>query len=255
MPSIESAASSAIELAVSMLAEGPQGSRVWKSDRDFADAADFAIEDAVRRLLAAKTPGIGFLGEERGRSGREDLYWCLDPIDGTANYTRSIPNHGISLALIEDGVPTGGIIALPAFGERYTVFDGDARLNGAKIATSDTTTLAASIVTFGDFASGTGSGLKNERRLAMLGALADRVARVRMLGSAATDLAWLASGRVDAVVIDANRTWDVAAGIALAEAAGAVVTHLDGRPYTLDGPDLLAATPQVHDLLISVVRS
>ena len=255
MSSIEHVASSAIDLAVSMLNNGPQGSRVWKSDRDFADAADFAIEDAVRSLLSTESPDMGFLGEERGRSGPEDRYWCLDPIDGTVNYTRSIPNHGVSLALIEDGIPIGGIIALPAFGERYTAFGGIARLNGVEVAASTTATLAESVVTVGDFATGPGSVLKNERRLTMLGSLADSVGRVRMLGSAATDLAWLAAGRIDAVIIDANKTWDVAAGIALVRAAGAVVTHLDGHPYTLDGPNLLAAAPQVRDAIFSVVGS
>lgn len=74
-----------------------------------------------------------------------------------------------------------------------------------------------------------------------------------MLGSAATDLAWWADGRLDAVIIDANRAWDVAAGIALSVAAGATVTHLDGSAYTLDGPDVLAAAPSIHECVVSLL--
>ncbi|MFE4465684.1 inositol monophosphatase family protein [Oerskovia sp. NPDC056781] len=110
------------------------------------------------------------------------------------------------------------------------------------------------IVSFGDFASGPSSDEKNARRLALLRKLAASVGRVRMLGSAATDLAWLAAGRLDAVVIDANRAWDDTAGIAISVAAGATVTHLDGSAYTLDGPDVLAATPSVHDCVVTILE-
>jgi myo-inositol-1(or 4)-monophosphatase len=89
----------------------------------------------------------------------------------------------------------------------------------------------------------------------MLGQLGAAVGRVRMLGSAATDLAWPAAGRLDAVVIDANHPWDVAAGVALARVAGAVVTHIDGSPYTLSGHDLLATTPHVHDATVAALAS
>lgn len=249
----ERAADSAIDLALSFLGEGETGERVYKTDRDFATATDFAIEDAVRELLARETPDIGFLGEERGHTGDREQYWCLDPIDGTTNFARGLPNYGVSLALIEDGAPVFGSIALPAHGERYVTRAGVALLNERPIRVADTASLRDAIVSFGDFATGPGSQLKNARRLAMLDNLATSVGRVRMLGSAATDLAWLAAGRVDAVVIDANRAWDVAAGIALAYGAGAVVTHVDGGPYSIAGRDLLVAAPGVHSTAVATL--
>lgn len=254
MPSpTEQAANAAIDLALSLLHDGGTGDRVYKTDRDFATSTDFAIEDAVRELLARETPAFGFLGEERGHTGNRDRYSCLDPIDGTTNSTRGLPNHGVSLALIEDQTPAFGRIALPAHGEHYITHDGTAHLNGRPIHVSDTAELRDSIVSMGDFATSADRAKKNRRRLAMLGALGASVGRVRMFGSAATDLAWLAVGRLDAIIIDANRTWDVAAGIALARAAGAVVTHLDGSPYDIDGPNVLAATPCVHGSLVALL--
>ena len=249
----ERAADSAIDLALSFLGEGETGERVYKTDRDFATATDFAIEDAVRELLARETPDIGFLGEERGHTGDHERYWCLDPIDGTTNFSRGLPNYGVSLALIEAGVPVFGTIALPAHSERYVTRDGVALLNERPIRVAETANLDDAIVSFGDFATGAGSDEKNARRLAMLGSLAASVGRVRMLGSAATDLAWLAAGRLDAVVIDANRTWDFAAGIALARAVGAVVSHIDGRSYSIAGRDLLVAGPGLHSALVDAL--
>lgn len=114
----ERAADAAIDLALSLLGEGEAGQRVYKTERDFATATDFAIEDAVRELLARKTPDIGFLGEERGHTGDREKYWCLDLIGGITNFSRGLPNYGVSLALIEDAVPTFGTIVLPAHGER-----------------------------------------------------------------------------------------------------------------------------------------
>ncbi|HEY9424752.1 MAG TPA: inositol monophosphatase family protein [Microterricola sp.] len=251
----ERAADAAIDLALSLLGEGEAGERVYKTDRDFATATDFAIEDAVRELLARETPDIGFLGEERGHTGDRERYWCLDPIDGTTNFSRGLPNYGVSLALIEDGRQAFGTIALPAHGERYVTRDGSAQLNERPIRVADTSNLRDAIVSFGDFATGAGSDAKNARRLTMLGSLAASVGRVRMLGSAATDLAWLAAGRLDAVVIDANRSWDVAAGIALARAAGAVISQIDGTRYALEGRDLLAAVPAVHASMIVTLAS
>lgn len=249
----ERAADAAIDLALSLLGEGETGERVYKTDRDFATATDFAIEDAVRELLARETPDIGFLGEERGHTGDREQYWCLDPIDGTTNFSRGLPNYGVSLALIEASVPVFGTIALPAHSERYVTRDGVALLNERSIRVADTASLRDAIVSFGDFASGPASEVKNARRLAMLDNLATSVGRVRMLGSAATDLAWLSAGRIDAVVIDANRTWDVAAGIALARTVGAIVSHIDGTSYTIAGRDLLVAGPGLHSALVDTL--
>lgn len=256
MPSeTERAAESAIDLALSILHAGINGDRVYKSDRDFATATDFAIEDAVREHLARETPDLGFLGEERGQTGKRDRYWCLDPIDGTSNYTRGLPNYGVALALIEQMAPAFGEIALPAHRERYVTRNGVTYLNGRATSVASTTSLRDCVVSVGDFATGSGRKAKNRRRLEMLARLAESVGRVRMLGSAATDLCWLAAGRLDAVVIDANRMWDVAAGIALAKAAGAVVTHIDGSDYELSGPNLLATTPGVQEALLRTLRS
>lgn len=244
----------AIDLALSILATTEPGTRTFKTDRDFATNADLMIEREVRALLDQLTPDIPFLGEEYGGTSPEGNYWCLDPIDGTLNYYRGIPTHAVALSYLENGTPRIGEIALPALGERYLT-DGDtATCNRNVITVSDTDTLHDAVVAIGDFATGRNSEAKNRDRLATIANLADRVQRVRMFGSAATDLAWLAAGRLDAVIMHSNHTWDVAAGIALAQAAGATTTASNGAPYRTDSPDLVAATPGIHSSLIELLR-
>lgn len=250
----EDAAAVAVDRALELLKVPASTARTYKTDRDFATDADYAIEDQLRELLAELTPDLGFLGEERGHTGNSEHYWCLDPIDGTTNYSRGLPNFGVALALVQGGEPVFGEIALPCHRERYTTRGNTAQLNGQPIHVASTKNLRDALVCVGDFATGERSVEKNQRRLRTLTRLADEVGRVRMLGSVATDLAWLAAGRIDAVVVHSNKPWDMAAGVALARAAGAVVSHNDGRPYSLDGPDVLAAAPGIHAALQEQVR-
>jgi myo-inositol-1(or 4)-monophosphatase len=246
----ENAATIAVDRALALLDLHTGAERTYKTDRDYATETDYAIEDALRQLLGDLTPDIGFLGEERGHSGNRERYWCLDPIDGTTNYSRGLPNFGICLALVEGTTPVHGEIALPAHGERYAVCDGVALLNGAHIQAADTATLGDALVSLGDFATGDASAERNAQRLRTVERLADTVGRVRMHGSMATDLAWLAAGRLDAVIVHSNKPWDMAAGVAVALAGGATVTHHNGDPYSLLGPDILAAVPEIHSALV-----
>jgi myo-inositol-1(or 4)-monophosphatase len=254
LPRYEAAARAAIDQALSHLQGAPSETRTYKTDRDYATETDYAIEDALRRLLAQLTPEVGFLGEEHGFTGSRDTYWCLDPIDGTTNYSRGLPAFGVSLALVAHAVPVAGEIALPALGERYATRSESAHRNDVPVMVSDTSTLADALVSLGDFATGPAGPDKNRQRLRTVTQLADRIGRVRMFGSAAVDLAWLAAGHIDGVVIHSNKPWDMAAGVAIARASGATVTHHDGSPYTVDGPDILAAAPGVHSAWLDLLN-
>lgn len=242
---IKEASARAIDLALHLLEANTPSHRTYKTDRDFATDTDFLIETEVRQLLKVLTPDIGFLGEEQGASGpTSGPRWCLDPIDGTTNYARGIPNYGVSLALLDNEQPIHGEIALPRHLERYVTIGGRAYLNGQLIHVSNITDTSEAVVSVGDFATGPDSVFKNRERLASLSQIANQVARVRMLGSAATDLAWLAAGRIDAVVMHSNHPWDVAAGVAIAKAAGAtVVGSPEGVSYTVSSTRMLAFSP------------
>ncbi|MGI5268335.1 inositol monophosphatase family protein [Nonomuraea sp. CA-218870] len=226
-----------------------------KGDRDMVTEVDYAVEQAVRDFLTRETPEIAFLGEEEGLTGAgRGLTWVLDPVDGTANFVHRIPLCAVSLGLVDGNVPTLGVIDLPFLGTRYTAAQGaGARADGTVIHAGDTRDLGEAIVSVGDYAVGVGARELNRPRLALTQALAARVQRVRMFGSAAIDLAWVADGRIDALVMLNNNPWDTAAGVVIAREAGAVVVDLDGSAHTMDSRATIAVAPGVVTALMELI--
>jgi myo-inositol-1(or 4)-monophosphatase len=162
----------------------------------------------VRAFLADATPTVGFLGEEEGGASPSDgLMWTLDPVDGTANFANSISLCGVSLALLRDRRPVLGVIELPFLGNRYTAIEGQgAKVDGQPIQVSSVTSLHDAIVTVGDYAVGKDAERKNVPRFAIATSLAQRALRVRIFGSAAVDLAWLAEGKTGVELIQPATT-------------------------------------------------
>jgi myo-inositol-1(or 4)-monophosphatase len=248
----------AISEAAAVVREGRSGALIAKGDRDFAYELDVRVERRLREFLHERTPSIPVLGEEEGRSGAggERFLWTVDPIDGTVNYGRGLPLCGVALGLALDRRPVLGVIDLPVLGTRYHAAAGcGAEVDGHPMRCRPTSRLEEAVVATGDFAVGRGAAgeMRNRRYLALLERLAAAALRVRMLGSAALDLVWLAQGRIDASVTLANNAWDMCAGVAIAQEAGAVVQDLDGTPYTFDSGVTLAAGPQLIDLLRHLV--
>ncbi|MGH3735497.1 MAG: inositol monophosphatase family protein [Micromonosporaceae bacterium] len=246
----------AVELARGLVRGRAPGVLTSKGDRDMASQLDFAVEQAVRDFLGRATPGIGLIGEEQGATGPDsELRWVLDPIDGTVNLVHGLPLFAVSLALVHSEHPVLGVIDLPLLDSRYTAVEGHGtHVDGQLIQVSDTAHLIDAIVTIGDYAVGAGAQQKNELRLAVTTLLAGQVQRVRMFGTAAVDLAWLAHGRTDAMVVLSNNQWDMAAGVIVAREAGAVVVDLDGSPYTFGSRATIAANPYLIDQVLGLVE-
>ena len=251
-------AHAAADLARDLIRTSHPGTITEKTDRDLVSDVDLAVERAVRQHLNQATPGIGFLGEEEG--GPDDSgtgwLWTLDPIDGTSNYAHGIPLCAASLALLRDGRPVLGVIDAPFMAERFHAVEGaGAWSHGRRIAASTITQLREAIVAIGDYATGPGAARKNETQLAATVSLTPRVHRIRMLGTAALDLAWLAAGRLDASVTFSNHPWDMAAGIILAREAGAAVTDADGTSHTFNSAATIAAAPALIPQLIPLIQA
>jgi beta-phosphoglucomutase-like phosphatase (HAD superfamily) len=120
---------------------------------------------------------------------------------------------------------------------------------------SATTRLHDAVVAIGDYAVGDGADRKNEIRLAATIQLAPRVHRIRMLGTAALDLAWVADGRLDASVTLVNQPWDTAAGVLIAREAGATVTDADGSPHDINSAATIAAPASLLSQLLPLIRA
>jgi myo-inositol-1(or 4)-monophosphatase len=227
-----------------------------KGDRDMVSDVDVQIERAVRAYLGEHSPEVGFLGEETGdTAGSTGLQWVLDPVDGTANFVKGIPLYAISLGLVASQEPVLGIIDIPADGSRYMAAMGWGAYCGSEpLRVRSTRQLGQSIVTVGDYAVGEQAEAKNEIRLAVTGRLAQRAQRVRMLGSAAIDLAWLAHGRTDAAIIFGGKPWDTAAGVILVREAGGSVVDADGQRHKIGSISTVASSPELLDQVLDAAR-
>ncbi len=228
-----------------------------KSERDPVSEVDLEIEAETRDFLAARSDA-DFLGEESGGdTPSSGLAWVLDPVDGTVNYLQGSPLCGISLALLQEGQPVLGVIDLPILGELYVGGQGlPATLNGATIHARSSDNLAECLVACGDYSVGEGSVARNAVKSRLTADLADRAYRVRMLGSAAIDLAWLSAGRHQASITLSNNAWDMAAGVAIAQASGALVVGSQGEVYTSESRATIAsAAVSVVQNLVHAART
>ncbi len=258
MTALLSAAMEAASIANDLMRSRAPGLLTSKGDRDMVTELDFAVERAVRAHLRELTPQIPVLGEEEGITGGHggDLLWALDPIDGTANFVRGIPLCGVSLGLMRGDRAVLGVIDLPLLGARYWAAEGEgAHLGDRRIGASTTTRLSDAVVALGDYAVGDGAEEKNHLRVALSERLAGEVQRVRMLGSSAIDLAWVADGRLDASLTMSNNPWDTAAGVVIAREAGAVVLDADGTSHTYDSGATIAVAPGVADQIMALVTA
>jgi myo-inositol-1(or 4)-monophosphatase len=245
----------AVDIASHLMRTVQPGALTPKGDRDMASEVDYEIERRVREFLAAKTPEIGFLGEEEGaQEGSDDLMWAFDPVDGTVNFIHGSPMCAVSLGLFHRDSVRLGVIDTPFLGYRYSALEGaGAFANGRQIQSSRTVHLSEAVVAIGDYAVGTDAGAKNRSRFAITERLAARVQRVRMHGSAAIDLAWLAHGRIDAAIMLSNKPWDTSAGVIIARESGALVRDADGSEHTLRANATIAATSTLLTSILQVV--
>jgi myo-inositol-1(or 4)-monophosphatase len=159
------------------------------------------------------------------------------------------------LALMEGGKPTLGIVDLPFLGERYVARDGmGAFMNGTRIRISETEGLKEAMIGFADFAVGAKSLGENAVHLEIMRLLALQTLRIRVHGSASLDLAWLATGRLNATLMLSNLPWDVSAGVLLVRQAGGEVYDFDGSPYSVGSTFTIASTPNLREPLLDVVQ-
>jgi myo-inositol-1(or 4)-monophosphatase len=186
---------------------------------------DVRCQRLIERRLQRAGPAVAVLGEEGVRGDPEaERRWVIDPIDGTVNYAYGIPHACVAIALQTRqpgaGYTTGlGVVYDPFVDELWTaVHGGPARLNGRRIRASGRRRLAEAIVSVG-FAKHARS-LK--RMLPVFDHLVHRVRKIRIMGSAALALTYVATGRMDVYFEAGVRLWDIAAGGLILECAGGV---------------------------------
>ncbi len=197
---------------------------------DIKLALDKESQELITGILLGARPGDALYGEE-GIAGNQESnrQWIVDPIDGTVNFFYGIPHFCVSIALRVDGEIVAGVIHDPMVGETWTVEKGaPAMLNGNPITASKRDKLEDSIlyVGCGKDEESLRTGLERFRK----GSLKAR--KMRMMGSAALGMAYIASGRLDGYIESRISLWDIAAGQLLVETAGGKVdlTPVPNKP-------------------------
>lgn len=184
------------------------------------------LEESILRAF----PGHAILGEEGGEgSGGSAGEWILDPIDGTVNLAYGIPHFCVSIAYREGGVVRAGVIYDPMRDELFSAARGQgAFCNGRPIRVSRREKLEEAILALG-FSK---SAESVEKCLELYQFYARRARKLRAMGSAALDMAYIAAGRIDAYIEQGIKIWDIAAGqVLLEEAGGAVVLTPRTEPH------------------------
>lgn len=206
--------------------------------------ADRASERAMRAILAEARPDDAILGEEFGaQPGTSGLTWVLDPIDGTRAFMAGAPSWGVLIGVTAADGPVYGIVDQPHLGERFEGGFGRASLSDragtrALAARQGVDLAQATLMT-------TYPEVGSPAEHAAFRRVADRV-RLTRYGLDCYAYALLAAGHVDLVIEAGLQAYDVAAPIAVVQAAGGIVTDWQGRPAHGGGRILAAGSPALH---------
>lgn len=225
-----------------------------KPDRTFVTDADRAVEDALRARIEAERPDDGFFGEESGRDDKGTRRWILDPIDGTSNFLRGVPNWATLIALEVDGIVTASVVSMPAMGSRWFAETGggswreDHGSEPRQIHVSGVSDLEHASLSFQSIEQWRLAGY-----LPSLLALEEQVWRDRAYGDAWSYML-LAEGLVDIVAEFDVKAYDLAAHIPIVREAGGTFTDIEGNETAWNGSSL-ATNGALHPAVIEVVES
>lgn len=236
-----------------------------KGPSDLVTEADVASQRRIEEILLAAFPDHYFLGEESqgrtptfgdaletrvprermlkesqcGSAAPADLpyTWIVDPLDGTTNFVHGVPFFCVSIGLARGNEILCGVIFNPNDGELFTAEKGDgARLNGAEIRTSSASDPRHALTSI-SFATQT---FEHSPDYLVFKKCVPVCQAMRRTGSTALNLAYVASGRFDAMSCQCAHPWDVAAGVCILLEAGGVASHVNGAPFDLAVQPLLA---------------
>jgi len=216
-----------------------------KGMHNFVTAVDRASEAMIIEKLRNLVKDAGFIAEEGTLQTRGDRYnWIIDPLDGTTNFIHGAPPVAVSIALVEDNIPVLGVIYEIWMKECYYAWAGSAAyLNGAEIRVSDTPAVRDALIA-------TGFPYQNHDRIKGFMNTIDyffmNTHGVRRMGSAATDLAYVACGRYDGFYEYNLSPWDVAAGAIIVRQAGGTISDFSGGDDFIFGREVVAANQKIH---------
>lgn len=224
-----------------------------KGEIDLVTEIDRQSEQYIIGEIKRRFPNHGIYAEESGNNiNGQSAVWYIDPLDGTINYAHGVPIFSVSIAYAEDGELLLAVVYDPMQDECFTAQKGQAAwMNGKPIRVSSQNKLLDSLLVTGfpyDVRTNPDNNFDNHARLMK------STQGVRRLGSAALDLAYVASGRFDGFWELQIEPYDIAAGVLIAREAGAMVTASTGKPLQMGkAMSILAANPQLHPQILAAI--
>jgi histidinol-phosphatase len=220
-----------------------------KPDATHVTDADLAVERAIREILAKERPDDGILGEEYGTEGSTTRQWIIDPIDGTANFLRGVPNWATLISLAVDGVPVVGVASAPAFRKRWWAAEGrgawlaEDGADARRLHVSGVENLADASLSFQSIAQWDEAGYLDQ----LIG-LSRAVWRDRAYGDM-WSYGLLAEGLIDVVGEFGVKEYDIAPFVVLIREAGGTFSAIDGED-TIAARSSLATNGLLHSAVL-----
>src|SRR5574337_472898 len=224
-----------------------------RNSSDFVTRGDRMAEALIARVLRQRFPDHGILAEEGTSHAGTEYRWIIDPVDGTTNFVHGVPLFAVSIALEQRQELVAGVIYHPSTDELFGAERGGGaflrhRKHQEPLQVSDISEVTQSVVATGQpyDIEETGRNVAQIERLA-------RTASVRITGSAALHLAYVAAGRLEAFWEPGLSPWDYAAGALLVVEAGGRISDMQGRAFHLDCQDVLATNGHIHDEMVRLL--
>lgn len=226
-----------------------------KGYRQIKSDIDVATDSLIKITLAKAFPHYNILTEESSKLGLRSRYtWVIDPLCGTIAYLRGIPNFGTSIALLDGKEIILGVIHDPSFNQTYYAIKGKGSFcNNQPIAVSSESDVGDSIVEIQH------AVLRCENHERSFVRLAQKARRIRMSDSMGIGMAYVAAGKVDAILNLIQPLYDFAAGFLLIEEAGGKISDFSGKKIrfeldTVRRNDILATNNMVHQQILTLLN-
>ena len=225
-----------------------------KGLHNFVTYVDKGAEKIIVDRLQELLPEAGFIAEEGTITTRGERFnWVIDPLDGTTNFIHGLPPYAVSIGLLENNVPVLGVVYEITLDECFYAWkDSAAFLNGKEIRVSDRDKVKDALIA-------TGFPYYDYHLMRPYINCLEHFLRnshgVRRIGSAATDLAYVACGRFEAFYEYSLSAWDVAGGALILQQAGGKLSDFSGENNYIFGKELVAANSAIFDEFFKIVQS
>ena len=229
-----------------------RGDEKYKKHHEIITWCDKKSESIILKELKKYFPKYNILSEESGaKDNKDDYTWIIDPLDGTSNFTIHNPLFSVSISLMHNKEIVLGVVYVPVLNELYhaTKNNGSYK-NNKKISVSNMDKIENSFITYCH-----GKGLANTKKSYKLYEyLHNKAIDCRHFGSTTIELAMVAAGNTEALMVPSASLWDISAGTLLIKEAGGKITNWKNKDWNIKVKSLIASNDKIHNKLIKIVK-